>query len=207
MANNTREITSKQQPLLTMTVTPGHFATRHSHINYYVDLTAVKNQQTAAKLAGEELAREFASVHPLESIICLDGTEIVAAFLANALSDSGNETIAILTPEINSSGQFMFRENTRPMVSGKNIMLLVANTTTGSTVTQAVNCINYYHGRIIAVSALFSAINEINGVPVTSIFSIDELPDYSTYEPNECPMCDNHEKIDALVNSFGYSCL
>ena len=32
-----------------------------------------------------------------------------------------------------------------------------------------------------------------------------DLGDYASYNSHECPMCKKGEKIDALVNSFGFS--
>ena len=51
----------------------------------------------------------------------------------------------------------------------------------------------------------YSAAKEIYGQPVHCIFSTDDLPDYHTFSPEECPHCRNKEKIDAIVNGFGYS--
>ena len=39
-------------------VAMGHFATSHSHINYYVDLTMTKHRLSEAREAAAELLRE-----------------------------------------------------------------------------------------------------------------------------------------------------
>ena len=49
--------------------------------------------------------------------------------------------------------------------------------------------------------------NECAGYPVASIFNTHDLPDYETYDSHSCPWCKQGKKIDALVNSFGYSSL
>ena len=36
-------------------VAHGHFATSHSHINYYIDLTMTKHRLSEARIAAEEL--------------------------------------------------------------------------------------------------------------------------------------------------------
>ena len=49
--------------------------------------------------------------------------------------------------------------------------------------------------------------DEIAGYPVRSIYSVDDLPDYESYDYHDCPYCKAGRKVDALVNSFGYSSL
>lgn len=210
METRAKEISSKLHPIVSMTVTPGHFATRNSHINYYVDLTAIKSQIKIAKQAGLELAARYANNTQVDTIICLDGTDVLAAFLASALSESGRginvgADIAVLEPEVNTSGQLMFRDNGQGMIRGKNVLLLVASATTGVTITQAVECIHYYHGTVCGIGAIFSAVDSVGEIPVNSLFSTADVPGYTTYAPGECPECRARHKIDALVNSFGYS--
>ena len=45
------------------------------------------------------------------------------------------------------------------------------------------------------------------GCPVKSIGSVAELPDCESYDYHDCPYCRAGKKVDALVNSFGYSSL
>ena len=40
---------------------------------------------------------------------------------------------------------------------------------------------------------------------MASIFDPNDLPDYQTYDSHECPFCKAGQRIDALVNSYGYS--
>jgi orotate phosphoribosyltransferase len=210
MESRSREVASRTQPLIAMQITPGHFATRNSHINYYVDLTNIKCIHKTARLAGQELAAHYSQT-PVDSIVCLDGTEALAAYLAAALSDVGAHSInsgakiAILTPEINISGQLMFRDNIQRMIWERNVLLLVASATTGTTITQAMDAINYYSGRNNGIAALFSAIPVIGDMPVHSLFTVKDVPGYAAYSPADCPDCKAKRKIDALVNSFGYS--
>ncbi len=211
METRFKEISSKNQASISIRVMPGHFATRHSHINFYVDMTHIKCQHPVARLAAQELAIQYAQLTPVDTIVCLDGTEVLAAFLAAALCDGDPRSInaggkiAILTPEINTSGQLMFRDNMQPMIWNRNVLLLVASVTTGNTLNQAIECINYYSGRISGICAIFSAISSIGDTTVHSIFTEDDVPGYATYSPADCPDCKAHRKIDALVNSFGYS--
>ena len=211
METRSREIKAHHNHLISMRVTPGHFATRHSHINYYIDLTNIKCQHKIAQLAGHELAGPYIRTTPVDTIVCLDGVEVVASFMALALSESSSQSmnagnsIAIISPEINSSGQLMFRDNVQSMIWNRGVLLLVASATTGNTITQAVECIDYYSGRISGISAIFSAITKAGDCEINSIFTGNDVPGYETYLPSECPSCKAHHKIDALVNSYGYS--
>ena len=54
-------------------VIPGHYATNHSHINYYVDITSLKTGYKMAKEAAKALAATYVSTH-IDTIICLEGT-------------------------------------------------------------------------------------------------------------------------------------
>jgi len=211
METRSKEIKARHQPQVSMRVTPGHFATRNSHINYYVDMTDIKCLHSAARLAARELAAQYALLTPVDTIVCLDGTEVLAAFLAAALSDdnargvNAGKQIAILTPEINTSGQLMFRENNQPMLWNRQVLLLVASATTGNTISQAMDCINYYNGQVSGISAIFSAIPEVGGIAIQAIFTDEDVLGYATYSPADCPDCKAKRKIDALVNSYGYS--
>jgi orotate phosphoribosyltransferase len=45
----------------------------------------------------------------------------------------------------------------------------------------------------------------VEGYPVRSIYSIHDLPDYGSFDYRECPYCKAGQKLDGLVNSFGFS--
>ncbi len=190
---------------------PGHFATRHSHVNLYVNLTELKNRQSKAHLAALDLARQVGTVTPIDTIVCLEDTEVVGAFLAEAISqhnsrsiNAGND-IAIITPEANISGQLLFRDNLQPMLADQNVLLLVASVSTGQTMQQAMSCIQYYSGRVTAIAALFSAVSLFASYPVASVFRGEDIGAYQIYSPVDCPECAAGHKLDALVNSYGYS--
>ena len=45
------KVHAKGDPSVALKVIPGHFATNHSHINYYIDLTTLKARQNEAQAA------------------------------------------------------------------------------------------------------------------------------------------------------------
>ena len=93
------------------------------------------------------------------------------------------------------------------MITGKHVLVLMASVTTGYTAKRSIEAIGYYGGRVAGVAAIYRAVDEVAGYPVRSVYSIADLPDYESFDYRECPYCKQGKKIDALVNSFGYSAL
>ena len=189
----------------------GHFATNHSHINYYVDITFQKTRLSEAKDSARQLVSHFINNTPVDTILCLDGTAVLGACVASELTKSGfrtinqHQTIYILEPEYNANSQIIFRENIQPMIRGKHVLILMASVTTGYTAKRSIEAIGYYGGYVAGVAALYRNVDEVAGHPVRSIYSVQDLPDYASYDYRECPYCKQGIPIDALVNSFGYS--
>ena len=191
----------------------GHFATNHSHINYYVDITYHKTRLSEAKDSAYALVSQFINDTPVDTILCLDGTAVLGTCVAEELTKSGfstinqHQTIYVVEPEYNANSQIIFRDNIKPMIQGKTVLVLMASVTTGFTAKRSMEAIQYYGGHIAGVAAIYRAVDEIAGYPVRSVYSIDDLPDYESYDYHDCPYCKQGKKIDALVNSFGYSAL
>ena len=189
----------------------GHFATNHSHINYYVDITYHKTRLSEAKDSAYALVSQFINDTPVDTILCLDGTAVLGTCVAEELTKSGfstinqHQTIYVLEPEYNANSQIIFRDNIKPMIQGKTVLILMASVTTGFTARRSIEAIGYYGGHVAGVAAIYRAVDEVGGYPVRSVYSIDDLPEYRSYDYRECPYCKAGIKLDALVNSFGYS--
>jgi orotate phosphoribosyltransferase len=194
-------------------VARGHFATNHSHINYYIDITYHKTRLSEAKASAYQLVSHFINDTPVDTIVCLDGTAVLGACVAEELTKSGfctinaHQTIYVVEPEFVSSSQMIFRDNIQPMIKGKHVLVLMASVTTGFTAKRSIESICYYGGMVAGVAAIYRAVDEIEGYPVRSIYSIKDLPDYESYDYRDCPYCKQGKKIDALINSYGYSAL
>lgn len=193
-------------------VAPGHFATSHSHINYYIDLTMTKHRLSEAREVAAQLCATFNASTIIDTILCLDGTEIIGACMASELTRAGfsnmnaHRTIYVVTPEHTSGSQLLFRENSSPMIEGKHVLVLAASVTTGYTLEAALNAIHYYGGTAVGLCAIYSCIETCEGIPVHTIFKMKEdLPDYTSHTPYECPMCKAGVRLDAMVNAYGVS--
>ena len=55
---------------MSIDIIPGHFATSHSHVNYYVDMTKIKHRIAMAQEAAATLASEYAGT-PVDTIVCM----------------------------------------------------------------------------------------------------------------------------------------
>ena len=194
-------------------VARGHFATNHSHINYYIDITYQKTRLSEAKATAYQLVSHFINDTPIDTILCLDGTAVLGTCVAEELTKSGfhtinaHQTIYVVEPEYNANSQIIFRDNIKPMIQNKTVLVLMASVTTGFTAKRSIEAIHYYGGHVAGVAAVYRAVDEIGGYPVRSVYSVADLPDYESFDYHDCPYCKQGKKIDALVNSFGYSAL
>ena len=207
---NSYKIRTKGQNL-SLRVAEGHFATSHSHINYYIDVTMQKSRLSEATAVAKELVSYYNNNTVVDTVLCLDGTEVIGTCLADELTRGGfrnmnsHQTIYVVTPEHTSGSQLFFRDNLIPMIAGKNVLVFAASVTTGYTAEAAAEAIRYYGGRVAGICSIFSTVNECAGHTVRSVFDTNDLGAYKSYPSHECPMCREGKKIDALVNSFGYS--
>lgn len=207
---NTMKYATKRQNLY-LRVAMGHFATGNTHSNYYIDVVSQKSRISEARAVAEELCSYYYADTVVDTILCLDGTEVIGACLADSLAKgdfinmNAHKSIYVVTPEITNSHQFIFRDNIVPMIKGKHVMILGVSIASGKTAQAAVDAVRYYGGIVTGVSAIFSTLDECCGLPVRSVFDPNDLDDYGIYPSHECPLCKAGVKIDALVNSHGFS--
>ena len=201
---------TKRKNLL-LRVQKGHFATSHSHINYFIDVTMHKSRLSEAKAIAEEILSYYQTTTIIDTILCLDGMEVVGACLAEALTNNNfmnlnaHQTIYVITPEHTSGSQIIFRDNISPAITGKNVLILAASVVTGYTAKSAIEAVSYYGGNVVGISGIFATQDQFMGYDVVSVFDPNDLPGYSSYTPHECPMCRAGQRLEGLVNSFGFS--
>lgn len=202
---------SRESNKLVLHAVPGHFATSHSHINYYVDVTSIKTRASEAKEAAKVLESKLNKAKYIDTIVCLDGTEVIGAFLseeiekAGILSTNRHETVYVVSPEVNNNNQMIFRDNNKGAITGKHVLLLLATTTTGETIRRCLECIQYYGGTVEGIASIFSTVDEVEGLQVKALFNQEVVLNYEAYSPHDCPFCKKGHRIEAMVNGFGYS--
>lgn len=205
----TYKIRTKKSNLF-LRVCKGHFATSHSHLNYYVDITKQKSSLNEAKAVASELASRYVSNTVIDTILCLDGMEVIGTCIAEELVNGSYQgvnalqDINVVTPEYTGS-QLIFRDGVSPMIEGKNVLILAASVSTGYTARATSEAINYYGGKVAGICSIFAATDTFMGYPVHSVFDLNDLDGYVSYPSHECPMCKDGKRIEALVNSFGFS--
>ena len=204
---------TKRQNLY-LRVAKGHFATSNSHSNYYIDVTLQKTRLSEARAVAEELCSYYRTNTIVDTILCLDGMEVVGTCLAHTLtkanfaSINAHNTIYVTAPETTYSSQLLFRDNIVPMIKGKNVLILAVSYSSGKTIEAAVDAVKYYGGSVSGICAIFSTVDESKeGIPIYSCFNPQFLGDYDSYPAHDCPLCREGKKIDALINCHGYSIL
>lgn len=208
---NLSELHSEKNPKVYVKIMKGHFARSHSHVNTYIDISMIKHKCVNAREAAKVLADHYLASVEVDTVVCLDGMEVIGAFLAENLMAPGNisvnrgKDISIIEPEQNQLGQMMFRDNMRQMVEGRKVLLLAGSINTGKTMLQAIDTILYYGGSVAGICSVFSAASSVAGMSIYSIFTTRDIPEYQVSPSHDCPMCRQGMKVDAIVNSYGYS--
>ncbi len=208
MESKAFELFARRNNKVRVRVMPGHFVTQHSHVNYCVDMTRVKSEAGIARACSKLFAESFSGV-AVDTIITLERMKMVGAFLAEEFAHSSginmNQDIAVISPEFTADDKLILRDNLVPYVKHRRVLILGATATTGLTAMNAIRGIRYYDGDPVGVATVFGGDFEIPGVTVMHLIGAEDLPDYNSYRPGECPLCRDGVKIDALINSYGYS--
>ena len=194
-----------------LTLIYGHFAPSTPPTTCYLNKTPLKPRQSEAQLAAQALVQHYVATTIVDTILCLDGTQIIGAYLAQELSRAGfvsinaHQTIYVVTPEYDATSQLLFRDNLQPMIRDKHVLILTASVTTGISARKAMECVQYYGGTPAGVCAIFSARQEVDGTPVQAVFGPEDVTGYETSPSHDCPLCRSKNRLDALVNGYGYS--
>ena len=112
METRAYELTSGQHRAVVIRAIEGHFVTQHSHVSHCIDMTRIKSQTVSAKAAARLISAPFINT-PVDTVITLERTKMVGAYLADELSRAGinrNVDIAVITPEITGE-KLLLRDN------------------------------------------------------------------------------------------------
>lgn len=197
---------------LFLRVAKGHFATNSAHSNYYIDVAAQKSRLSEAKAIAKELCKNHRYSNSIvDTVLCLDGMEVVGTCVANELTKSdyvninAHQTIYVITPEIVNGSQIIFRDNIVPMIKDKHVLIMAVSVASGNTARSAIEAIKYYGGDVVGVASIFATSDDCNGYDVNSVFNPKDIPDYFSVPAHECPLCKEGKKLNALINCHGFS--
>ena len=180
-------------------------------MNYYVDVTVQKSRLSEASAVAKELATYYKKSTVVDTILCLDETQVIGTCMATELTSgelmnmNAHQTIYVVTPEHTSGSQIIFRDGLASMIQGKHVLILAASVNTGYTAKAAIEAVRYYGGVVVGIASIFATASSCLEIPVHSVFNPNDLEGYLITPSHECPMCKRGEKIDALVNNFGFS--
>ena len=210
-SNNVFKIQTDNNDLV-LRVAEGHFASNHMHSNYYIDVAAQKSRLSEAKAVAQELCESYNySTTVIDTILCLDGTEVIGTCLANELTKNSianinsHHSVYVVTPEMTNGAQLMFRDNMVPMIKNKHVLILAVSVASGVTANSAIEAINYYGGNVVGISSIFASVDKCGDYDVKSVFNPHDIDGYFNCPAHECPLCKEKKKIDALINCYGFS--
>ena len=153
-------------------------------------ITILISNSKIASFRSEAVADELCNYYRhntiVDTILCLDGMEVVGTCLADRLTSgdyvnmNAHQTIYVVTPESVNSSQLLFRDNIVPMIQGKHVLVLAVSVATGRTVEAAVDAVKYYGGEVAGIASIFATSHECSGYTVNSVFDPNDLPDYKT---------------------------
>lgn len=210
MTNSAYTVSLPKNPSINLKVIPGHFTTNHFHTNYYLDLDNLKTNAATAKSVAAELALPYLGDTHVDTIVCMEGTEVIGAYLAEELVKkgmhfiNGGKDVHVVTPISNVHRKLIFQSNTQELIVNRSIILLVSSVSSGLTLYSALDCLNYYGGKLTGISALFNAFPEKHEYEIHALFTNENIPEYRIYSPAECPMCKAGNRLDAIIVHDGY---
>ena len=140
----------EKNPAITIKVIPGHFTTSNAHSNNYLDVSELMYNVKVARDVAVQLARPYLSSTLVDTIVCMERTEVIGAYIAQELLQYGvsvinsGAEIHLAKPLNNTNGNLIFQDNMIEWIKNRNIILLVASISSGRTVAAAVECIGYW---------------------------------------------------------------
>jgi len=210
MKHGAFSVSLAKNPLICLNVNEGHFTTSHCHTTHYLDLNNLKTNSSLAQNVAIELSLPYLSGTAVDTIVCMEGTEVIGAYMARELLNeekspiNSQRQIHIVTPISNANRNLMFQSNMQRLVNNRNIIVLVSSISSGMTLESALECLSYYQGKVVGISALFNAYPDKQEQTIYSMFTSEDVPGYRIYRPNDCPMCKEGRKLDAIIVHDGY---
>jgi len=211
MENSVYSISLAKNPKISIQVVSGHFSTSNKHSNNYLDFCQLKCNTLIARDVAKELAIPYLSTTYIETIVCIEKTAVIGAYLAEELTQDGPSVINtggdihVISPVSNSYGNWVFPSNRAEWINGKNVLLLLATVSSGRSLNAMLECITYYGGKLAGISALYRASHDPHRYEINSLFNSDDIPGYQLYSPGECDLCRDGVKLDAIISSEGFT--
>jgi len=211
MENKAFNVKLQKNPLISIRVIPGHFTASSTHTSHYLDLSVMKSNATIARDVAKELARPYLTSTPVETIVCMGRTEVIGAFLAQELMQSGlnvvnqNTDVYVMTPLVNDVGTLSFTSSMLQHIVNRQVLLLTTWALSGSTLDRVFNTMSFYGAKIAGISSLFVVNPESMEQNINTLFTSNDIEGFKLYSPRNCELCKAGIRLDALISSEGYT--
>ena len=197
---------------ITIKLLQGHFATSSVHTNHYLDMSELKYNARIARDVAKELASPYLSNTLVDTIVCVERTAVIGAYLAQELARTGftalngdSSNIHVVTPMQNINAKLTFHTSMLEWITNRNVILLIPSVSSGRTIDRAKECVTYYSGQVVGISALFMALPNAMEKEVNALFTSDDISGYRVFNAGNCEMCKAGQGLSALVSSEGYT--
>lgn len=119
---------------------------------------------------------------------------------------NAHKTIYVVSPEYDSNGLMIFRDNLKHEIKNRNVLLLLASASTGTTVKNCIECVSYYGGILQGISLYSVPVDNCWRLPHDSLFKADDIPGNTTFTLTMIALCARQmRKWKLLLNGYGYS--
>jgi orotate phosphoribosyltransferase len=202
----------EKNPVVSIEVTPGHFSTGYYHTNFYINVSRLKSNVLAAQDVARELVIPYKSSIMVDTIVCLEKTRVLGAFLGRELLTHGtgimndDGDIHVLTPMYDhEKNTCIFYDNEIDWIANKNVIVLTTTVSSGRSLYGVLKCLKRDLGaNIRGISALFVYSDSVRDENINSLFTTEDIPGYNVYNAEGCALCKADQKVDALICSEGY---
>jgi len=211
MENRAFSVNLEKNPKIAIKVIPGHFTASSTHTNHYLDLGSLKSNAMIARDAARELAIPYLSNTIVDTIVCIERTEVIGAYLAQELLEGGARImndggeISVVTPIVNDIGTLNFKSSMVKQIVNKNVVLLSTWVLSGRTLDRVLDCLSYYSAKIAGISTLFLVPDKTPEQNINALFTSLDIENFKLFSPRECEMCKSGQRLDALISSEGYT--
>ena len=211
MKNESFIVSLSKNPTIKMNVTPGHFTTRHFHVSHYLDLNDLKTNASVAKDVAIELALPYLTTTLVDTIVCMEGTEVIGAYMAQELLNQGTSVvnkgreINVVTPMSSVDRKLIFQSNMEGLINDRNVIVLISSISSGTTLRSALESISYYGGRLVGISALFNAYPDRFEEEINFMFTSQDILNYQVFKASNCDMCREGSALEAIIIKDGYT--
>lgn len=167
----------------------GHFIYSSGlHGSSYMNKDAVFPYTDDISKLCKELARKFKDYNVEAVVSPAIGGVILTQWVAHFLSELTKGTIvAVYAEKSEDKKSFVFTRNYDELIKGKKVFIIDDVLTAGTSIKKMIDAIDSVGAQIVGAGVLCNrgGINEVSGMPVTSLFDFK----MESWSAKDCPLC------------------